>query len=100
MTTTTTTTTTSDQNAAYYTICDALVNYSSNSISIDSIVESIGAKDVDAVSDILSQFQRDWDAVECDSEGANSEQDAELDRIFSYYADKILDLILIECSPN
>ena len=90
MTTTTTTT----------KLCDTLVHYASNSISTDSFVELIGAKDFDAVSDVLSQFRRDWDAVECDSEGTNSEQDVQLDRILENYSDKIIDLILIECSPN
>lgn len=72
-------------------LSDAIVNYFANGITLETIAEEFGL-DTQKTSDILGQAQREWDAVEIDAEGANAEQEAELDAITEAVVAQLLSL--------
>ena len=60
-----------------------LLDYCSNTIPASTIVEKLNASEVDEqdISQILGDFQQDWDELECDQEGFTKEQDIEADEL-------------------
>ena len=66
-----------------------LVDYACNSIGTSGICEFLNTDKFNEVSDVLGQFQREWDGAECDSEGATSEQEAYMDSILESYVNKL-----------
>lgn len=73
-------------------VCDMLTHYAANAISSSDIAEKLNKENDVEVATILGQFQREWDAVECDAEGCTAEQDKELDSILDDYAAQLLAL--------
>lgn len=60
-----------------------ITEYFANSVGTDEVLKALNLNEshFDKVSQIMSEAQREWEAVECDEEWPNAEQDAELDRI-------------------
>ena len=74
-----------------------LVEYFANCISssnfIDRFIKPIVAVSDEqsySIADIMAAANQDWDAAPCDPEGANPEQDANLDRILKEAAAAII----------
>ncbi len=69
-------------------VSNNVVDYFANSISSSDFVQkhirpivTVTEEQEEKIGDIISEYNRDWDNADCDSEGATQEQDAELDRI-------------------
>lgn len=73
-------------------VFDLLAHYAMNSINSSDVAEFLKIEDDNSVSEVLGEFQRDWDDAECDSEGPTSEQEKALDNIQDYFADKLIRL--------
>jgi len=58
-----------------------LIDYCSNSIPALTIVEKLNASEIheENICQILGDFQRDWNALECDPEGFTKAQEKEAD---------------------
>lgn len=65
-------------------------------IKIDIVDYFAGIGLVDDYSDeqtqVMALYNREWDKVECDAEGANPEQDKQLDEIIENCAKKVLEI--------
>lgn len=64
---------------------NVLVEYSANMCTSDRVAKVFGKELSDELSNILADFQREWDEVEVDEDGATPEQDAELDAFLDKY---------------
>lgn len=69
----------------------AVIEYFCNAITSGAIAKEFNL-DEDKVSEILGQAQGEWDAVEIDADGANPEQEAELDAITEAVVAELLSL--------
>lgn len=66
-----------------------LVEYASNACGSARVAEVFGVEDNDELKTLLSDFEKEYDEVEVDLEGATAEQDAQLDAIIESYRKKI-----------
>lgn len=72
-------------------LIQSLIDYSANSITSEQLlIDNNLTKTEEEVSEILLDFQNEWDETPCDDEGANKEQDKLLDGILEKYAKKLL----------
>ena len=76
-----------------------MINYLSNAKSEIEIINEIirpltevSEEQEQKISDILSLTQQEWDAADCDAEGATKEQDVALDKIIEDAACSIAEL--------
>ena len=68
---------------------DILIHYAANLCDSKRVARVFGIDDSSVLADILGDFQKEWDEVEVDEDGATVEQDAELDAILDKYRDLI-----------
>lgn len=74
---------------------DFLSNAKSEIEIINEIIRpltSVSEEQEQAIADILSLTQQEWDNADCDAEGATKEQDAALDKIIEDAANSIAEL--------
>ena len=76
-----------------------IINYLSNAKSSTEIINevlrpltSVTEEQEQAIGDILDLTQQEWDAADCDAEGATKEQDVVLDKIIEDAAIEIAEL--------
>ena len=88
------------QNQVVEVVSNNVVDYFANSITSSDFVEkhikaivTVSEYQEKKISDILSEYNRDWDNADCDSEGATKEQDAELDRIIEKCSKAIANVV-------
>ena len=88
------------QNQVVEVVSNNVVDYFANSITSSDFVKkhirpivTVSEEQKEKISDILSEYNRDWDYADCDSEGATKEQDAELDRIIEKCSKAIADVV-------
>ena len=88
------------QNQVVEVVSNNVVDYFSNSITSSDFVQkhiksivTVSEDQEEKISDILSEYNRDWDNADCNSEGATKEQDAELDRIIEKCSKAIADVV-------
>lgn len=74
------------------TVNQLVLDYVTNASSSGSIAKQLKT-DEEATKVILVEAERDWNAIEIDSEGANAKQDAELDEVIATATAEILSLI-------
>lgn len=81
-------------------VSNNVVDYFANSITSYNFVQkhirsivTVSEYQEKKISDILSEYNRDWDNADCDSEGATKEQDAELDRIIEKCSKAIANVV-------
>jgi hypothetical protein len=61
-----------------------LIDYFSNSISIDQIIENIGnlpSDKIESITQVIKESNQDWENAPCDDEGPTAEQNERLDEI-------------------
>ena len=80
-------------------VSDNVVCYFANSISSTNFVDkhirpinSVSEEMEDKITDILAEYNREWDNADCDEEGATQEQDKELDVIIEKCSKEISNL--------
>ena len=66
-----------------------LVEYAANACGSARVAEVFGVEDNDELKTLLSDFEKEYDEVEVDPEGATAEQDAQLNAILESYRMKI-----------
>ena len=88
------------QNQVVEVVSNNVVDYFTNSITSSDFVQkhiktivTVSEEQEEKISDILSEYNRDWDNADCDSEGATKEQDAELDRIIDKCSKAIANVV-------
>ena len=88
------------QNQVVEVVSNNVVDYFANSINSSDFVQkhirpivTVSEEQEEKISDILSEYNRDWDNADCDSEGATQEQDAELDRIIEKCSKAIANVV-------
>ena len=88
------------QNQVVEVVSNNVVDYFTNSITSSNFVQkhirsivTVSEEQEEKISDILSEYNRDWYNADCDSEGATKEQDAELDRIIEKCSKAIADVV-------
>ena len=88
------------QNQVVEVVCNNVVDYFANSITSSDFVKkhirpivTVSEDQEEKISDILSEYNRDWDNADCDSEGPTKKQDAELDRIIEKCSKAIANVI-------
>ena len=76
-----------------------MINYLANAKSSTEIINEVilpltevSEEQEQKISDILGLAQQEWDAADCDAEGATKEQDAALDKIIEDTAISIAEL--------
>ncbi|GEM_PF-7093751 len=62
------------------TIHDDLIEFYANMIDAETFFKKNGLIQNDYVTNLLCESAKEWDALPCDSEGANSEQNKALDK--------------------
>lgn len=70
-----------------------LLDYASHAISLSSIADYLEIEDDSILCDILSDFQRDWNGLECDADGFNTDQEMIADKLLNEVADEIIELL-------
>ena len=87
------------QNQVVEVVFSNVVDYFANSITSSDFVQkhirpivTVSEDQEEKISDILSEYNREWNNADCDAEGATKEQDAELDRIIEDAAFSIAEL--------
>ena len=70
---------------------DVVVEFWGNMETSENIAK-LATKDEETVAEILCDYKREWDAVECDIEGPTREQDRELDLIINDCVNEIIEL--------
>jgi hypothetical protein len=85
------TTTTTTNTISFENVIGQLLMFS----NIDSMLELLGLSQdkYDEVGNIMRQFEIDWDNANCDSEGANKEQEADMDGLLSITAEQLLSYV-------
>ena len=88
------------QNQVVEVVSNNVVDYFANSINSSDFVQkhirpivTVSEEQEEKISDILSEYNKDWDNADCDSEGATKEQDAELDRIIEKCSKAIANVV-------
>ena len=88
------------QNQIVEVVSNNVVDYFANSITSSDFVENhirpitdVSEEQESKITDILSEYNRDWDNADCDAEGATKEQDLELDSIIEKCAKAIVDVV-------
>ena len=66
-----------------------LVDYLAGSDVHETIVK-LSTQPEQEVSELLGQMQLEWDACECDEDGATPEQDAVMNLVLDKYSKKLL----------
>jgi hypothetical protein len=73
-----------------------VIHYFANTISLEGFMVSldtyVSLEQEEQISNILGEYNRQWDDAPCDDEGATSEQDANLDRIIDECSTEIAKL--------
>ena len=76
-----------------------VVDYFANSITSTEFINkilrpltSVSEEQEEKISDILSEYNREWSDADCDAEGATQEQNKKLDRIIEDAAFSIAEL--------
>ena len=59
---------------------------------IRPLLTSVSEEQEQKISDILSEYNREWENADCDAEGATKEQNTNLDRIIEDAAFSIAEL--------
>lgn len=88
------------QNQVVEVVSNNVVDYFANSITSSDFVQkhirpivTVSEEQEEKISDILAEYNRDWDNADCDAEGATQEQDTELDRIINECSKAIANVI-------
>ena len=88
------------QNQVVEVVSNNVVDYFANSITSSDFVQKhikpivkVSEEQAEKISDILAEYNRDWDNADCDAEGATQEQDIELDRIIDECSKAIANVI-------
>lgn len=88
------------QNQVVEAVTNNVVDYFANSITSSDFVQkhirpivTVSEEQEEKISDILAEYNRDWDNTDCDLEGATAEQDAELDRIIEKCSKAIANVV-------
>lgn len=80
-----------------------LVDYSANMITQETFIrnavdpmltEPINEREYNEISNILGEFNRDWESAPCDAEGATPEQEHKLDLILQKAENEILSVVI------
>jgi hypothetical protein len=76
-----------------------MINYLSHGSTATEIINevilpltSVSEEQEQAIADILEHTQQEWDAADCDFEGATKEQNVVLDKIIEDAAEEIAEL--------
>jgi len=82
-------------------VSNNVVDYFANSIASSDFVENyirciipVSDEQESKITDILSEYNRDWNNADCDAEGATQEQDLQLDLIIEKCGKEIMNLLL------
>lgn len=81
-------------------VSNNVVDYFANSITSSNFVQkhirsivTVSEDQEKKISDILSEYNRDWVNADCDSEGPTKKQDVELDRIIEKCSKAIANVV-------
>jgi hypothetical protein len=77
-----------------------LLDYCSNTISATTIIDKLNASEYDEgfIYETLGEFQRNWDALECDPEGFSKEQEKEADDLLADVTKDLARIVEMEYS--
>lgn len=68
---------------------DALIHYAGNLCNSDAVLKAFGKTRTQEFEAALGYFQKEYDAVPCDAEGPNEEQEEQLNDIVEKYVDEL-----------
>lgn len=74
---------------------EMLVNYISGKGIYDEFIKFLKIKGMDQMNEfgsLTSEFQKNWDKLECDSEGFTIEQEREADDLIDDYSKQLMDI--------
>lgn len=71
---------------------DVLVRYAANDCDSEAVLKAFDKTRTQEFEAALGYFQKEYDAVPCDAEGPNEEQDEQLNNIVEKYVDELNDI--------